>query len=116
MSMLRQYRLLVFLSFISLLLLVRYSSKNDRLIYSSKVDIGVQSIENQVQIHSIVLNEAIEQKAKSKRTFSGAKKVEPPTSNASLFRRDYTCGPGNPCSNGACCGASGFCGYGELKT
>lgn len=25
---------------------------------------------------------------------------------------DYTCGPGRPCSNGACCGASGYCGYG----
>jgi chitinase len=24
----------------------------------------------------------------------------------------YSCGPGKPCSNGACCGASGFCGYG----
>jgi hypothetical protein len=38
-----------------------------------------------------------------------------PASNAtlhSLSRRDYTCGPGNPCSNGACCGVSGFCGYG----
>jgi len=37
------------------------------------------------------------------------------TSNASLVRRDYTCGPGNPCSNGACCGGGGFCGYGEFK-
>lgn len=34
-------------------------------------------------------------------------------SNASLLRRDdYSCGAGNPCSNGACCGASGYCGYG----
>jgi chitinase len=24
---------------------------------------------------------------------------------------DYTCGPGKPCSNGACCGESGWCGY-----
>ncbi|KAF2137101.1 glycoside hydrolase family 18 protein [Aplosporella prunicola CBS 121167] len=24
---------------------------------------------------------------------------------------DFTCGPGRPCSNGACCGASGWCGY-----
>lgn len=23
----------------------------------------------------------------------------------------YTCGPGRPCSNGACCGVSGNCGY-----
>ena len=22
----------------------------------------------------------------------------------------YSCGPGNPCSNGACCGVSGYCG------
>lgn len=28
-------------------------------------------------------------------------------------RQDYTCGPGRPCSNGACCGASGSCGYGK---
>lgn len=33
--------------------------------------------------------------------------------NATLRKRDdYSCGPGDPCSNGACCGASGFCGYG----
>lgn len=33
--------------------------------------------------------------------------------NASLIRReDYTCSASAPCSNGACCGASGFCGYG----
>lgn len=25
---------------------------------------------------------------------------------------DYTCGPDSPCSNGACCGESGWCGYG----
>ncbi|POS72695.1 chitinase [Diaporthe helianthi] len=24
---------------------------------------------------------------------------------------DYTCAPGKPCSNGACCGESGWCGY-----
>lgn len=36
------------------------------------------------------------------------------TANASLVRRDdYSCGPGNPCSNGACCGVSGYCGYGQ---
>ncbi|KAG9571281.1 glycoside hydrolase family 18 protein, partial [Aureobasidium melanogenum] len=35
------------------------------------------------------------------------------SANASLIRRDdYSCGPGNPCSNGACCGVSGYCGYG----
>ena len=28
-------------------------------------------------------------------------------------RDDYSCGPGNPCSNGACCGVSGYCGYGS---
>ncbi|KAK2611936.1 hypothetical protein QQS21_002042 [Conoideocrella luteorostrata] len=27
-------------------------------------------------------------------------------------REDYTCGPGRPCHNGACCGESGNCGYG----
>ena len=33
--------------------------------------------------------------------------------NSSLIPRDtYQCGAGNPCSNGACCGASGYCGYG----
>ena len=25
---------------------------------------------------------------------------------------EYTCGPDKPCSNGACCGVSGWCGYG----
>lgn len=37
------------------------------------------------------------------------------SSNASMLMRrdDYSCGPGNPCSNGACCGASGYCGYGK---
>ena len=31
-----------------------------------------------------------------------------------LVRRDdYSCGPGKPCANGACCGASGYCGYGK---
>jgi hypothetical protein len=36
-------------------------------------------------------------------------------SPANLFKRQtYQCGPGNPCSNGACCGSSGFCGYGPV--
>ncbi|KAK7962859.1 bacteriodes thetaiotaomicron symbiotic chitinase [Apiospora aurea] len=35
-------------------------------------------------------------------------------SNVSLGRReDYTCSASAPCSNGARCGASGFCGYGS---
>ncbi|KAI1774392.1 hypothetical protein F4818DRAFT_442540 [Hypoxylon cercidicola] len=36
------------------------------------------------------------------------------SSTPELRRRqdDYSCGPGKPCRNGACCGASGFCGYG----
>ena len=28
-------------------------------------------------------------------------------------REDYTCAPGRRCTNGACCGASGNCGYGK---
>ncbi|KAM7215378.1 hypothetical protein V8F06_009239 [Rhypophila decipiens] len=32
--------------------------------------------------------------------------------NALQAREDYTCGPGRPCSNKACCGESGNCGYG----
>lgn len=28
-------------------------------------------------------------------------------------RDGYTCGPDRPCSNGACCGSSGNCGYGS---
>lgn len=39
-----------------------------------------------------------------------------PQHQSHVFRRDFTCGPGQPCSNSACCGASGFCGYGELRT
>jgi hypothetical protein len=37
------------------------------------------------------------------------------SSNVSLLmRRDnYSCGLGNPCSNEACRGASGYCGYGK---
>ncbi|GAW18020.1 hypothetical protein ANO14919_074890 [Xylariales sp. No.14919] len=31
----------------------------------------------------------------------------------SVRRQDYSCGPGRPCTNGACCGKSGFCGYGD---
>jgi len=34
--------------------------------------------------------------------------------NLTLARRDFTCGPGSPCVNGACCGAGGYCGYGKL--
>lgn len=34
-------------------------------------------------------------------------------SNVILLQRDtYQCSSSNPCSNGACCGASGYCGYG----
>lgn len=33
---------------------------------------------------------------------------------ADLNRRDtYSCDANNPCSNGACCGESGYCGYGD---
>ncbi len=34
------------------------------------------------------------------------------TSSSSTGQDTYTCGPGSPCSNGACCGSSGWCGYG----
>ena len=35
------------------------------------------------------------------------------SNSSSLIPRDtYQCGTGNPCSNGACCGGSGYCGYG----
>lgn len=34
---------------------------------------------------------------------------------ADLNRRDtYSCDADNPCSNGACCGPSGYCGYGPI--
>lgn len=34
-------------------------------------------------------------------------------SNATLTpRATFQCGPNLPCSNGACCGGSGYCGYG----
>lgn len=32
--------------------------------------------------------------------------------NNTFTRRDYSCSASNPCSNGACCGATGICGYG----
>jgi chitinase len=35
------------------------------------------------------------------------------TSNHSIFaREDYSCSKDNPCSNYACCGKGGYCGYG----
>lgn len=34
------------------------------------------------------------------------------TASSSTGTESYTCGPGSPCSNGACCGSSGWCGYG----
>ncbi|RYP81113.1 hypothetical protein DL770_005976 [Monosporascus sp. CRB-9-2] len=38
--------------------------------------------------------------------------VEAPMGLARRLADDpYTCGPGRPCSNGACCGPSGNCGY-----
>lgn len=38
--------------------------------------------------------------------------IDTPT-NAGLVRRDdFTCSSDNPCRNGACCGKSGYCGYG----
>ncbi|KAH7120620.1 hypothetical protein EDB81DRAFT_666993 [Dactylonectria macrodidyma] len=33
------------------------------------------------------------------------------TASASGQSSDYTCGPDKPCSNGACCGEDGWCGY-----
>ncbi|VBB73365.1 Putative Glycoside Hydrolase Family 18 [Podospora comata] len=37
---------------------------------------------------------------------------QPPAGFARVLIDDpYTCGPGRPCSNGACCGPSGNCGY-----
>nr|KAI0406599.1 hypothetical protein F4802DRAFT_556676 [Xylaria palmicola] len=46
-----------------------------------------------------------------------SRSTESETTNATgaheLTRRDdFTCGVGNPCRNGACCGESGWCGYG----
>lgn len=32
--------------------------------------------------------------------------------HTSFLRDSYSCSATKPCSNGACCGASGFCGYG----
>ena len=31
----------------------------------------------------------------------------------SVVADDYSCSAAKPCSNGACCGASGYCGYGQ---
>lgn len=36
----------------------------------------------------------------------------PSTNHTLLSRDDYSCSASNPCPNGACCGASGYCGYG----
>ncbi len=41
------------------------------------------------------------------------KRDNPSTGNSTLVHRnDYSCSEKNPCSNGACCGPSGYCGYG----
>ncbi|KAF9888672.1 hypothetical protein FE257_008430 [Aspergillus nanangensis] len=49
------------------------------------------------------------------RTQGNASSIQPVQSSSSLLRRDdYTCGPGRPCKNSACCGASGNCGYGPI--
>lgn len=39
-------------------------------------------------------------------------KLEDSLLPALASRDDYTCGPGKPCKNQACCGKSGNCGYG----
>ncbi|KAF3286577.1 hypothetical protein TWF970_008429 [Orbilia oligospora] len=49
-----------------------------------------------------------------------AKAISQNPSNAKVHaglnkRQDYSCGPGRPCHNGACCGPSGWCGYGPLS-
>lgn len=36
----------------------------------------------------------------------------PVSGNLSRRQDDFSCGPGRPCSNSACCGKDGFCGYG----
>jgi hypothetical protein len=41
-----------------------------------------------------------------------------PTSGVSVFARaeeDYSCGEKKPCSNGACCAKTGYCGYGPAS-
>ena len=52
----------------------------------------------------------------SRTILSGTDEALPliPQNHSSLVRRDdYSCGPGKPCANGACCGVSGYCGYGK---
>ncbi|KAF3112314.1 hypothetical protein TWF706_010901 [Orbilia oligospora] len=49
-----------------------------------------------------------------------AKAISQNPSNAKVHaglnkRQDYSCGPGRPCHNGACCGPSGWCGYGPAS-
>lgn len=46
--------------------------------------------------------------------FESLYQVHAPPSNRSLHPRDddYSCSKDNPCSNSACCGAEGYCGYG----
>jgi hypothetical protein len=40
----------------------------------------------------------------------------PSSSQSALIRReDYSCDKERPCANGACCGPSGFCGYGPAS-
>ncbi|KAK2590532.1 hypothetical protein QQS21_011782 [Conoideocrella luteorostrata] len=51
----------------------------------------------------------------SHKRFSSLERRSQSSQESQLFRReDYTCGPGRPCHNGACCGESGNCGYGPI--
>lgn len=42
--------------------------------------------------------------------------TEPGLSRLVDDEEDYTCSPDEPCFNGACCGATGVCGYGNSYT
>lgn len=50
-------------------------------------------------LHDAVVPRALQPRATSSASTSG--------------QDDYTCGPGKPCSNEACCGGDGWCGYGD---
>jgi len=94
----QRYTILSFLSLISLAFLSLYLRHDDVSQINSHL--------NKRQLVSIAKN-AISNSSSLEVSLAG-----PPAGFAHITAYDpYTCGPGRPCSNGACCGPSGNCGY-----
>lgn len=49
----------------------------------------------------------------SESTFTASDSILPRQAGGTV--EDYSCGPSKPCSNGACCAKTGYCGYGPAS-